>query len=1322
MRTSATQQPGKKLDIKSLISCAMGQFREWCHAFRDAVSEQSTRKVTIRLFAGDALQFCRTLHHCALTSSTTASLYLSPWALEEVVLDGGDYGPEQAPTTFDVIDTSNIMDHVGLLNLLIVVTPLLSHRSSSILYTEALLVKGKDAQRSFVQRLCASIPAMSLLIGIAPLAYLSEFTTHSNTHELMASTFFDGRQYHERVAWKIPYLGDAVAVSQHQCRIHPSWDPSQLARLLFDVYYHMFIDEDTAQKLKNLATHSLGDSIMHYHRSTFVAFLALVKSRTDTDWTPVMESIFDHLHTDRRLILGTNGYQELCCQLHVQNVYSIEMFQPGGGIPINRSIGKFRGWLQVPPVICVVLKVPRSKLKILEDMSSDKIGSPMLDCHIYGPASGDNFFSTIQFSFGTFSTSGAGCETRGVIEEDATGWSGMSSLIVSFWVPSHILVAKPPSSIVNVSLAVHPTPAAAIALSRQLGLRLTLHSASLTDDSVCVLTERPLRINAVPPPSVSSHVASVHSEQKVFVALSQLQAITMAMKWNDVEVSQLDTPKAEQVIVPLFEPYGSGGFSTARFPMLLSNVGSPATWNVHTVHLDNLPVMSQQAAKSEWIRTHLLLSLSDRERRLQNTGTEQTKGPLLDMKESILSIFQDLIEKDGPRIFGLQALETGIYTIIFFNKFCHDLASNTILADCVVLPLSPEGLDVYGQHLANKTLNGQMNIIPTLPAETLLWKHILPVLTERCRTWSHKPTCDYQRAGKIPISTDLECISLCSCGAGHDLGSFNEVPAWKAFAPYATRAVISPLFAVSYIEEVTGVLKDFKNGASGRSSAQVSENTAHPSPHLCAQCGAGAAVGKALLLCSRCKGVRYCGKVFANSLIVMAPLSLLVTALAAISTQAYEIRERAPITSDALTTEVLPQAQFTMPFSGRIARSKSKQEALRSARNRSSSYTTVLAGGLSDQEYLTDISIGGQDFKVLVDTGSSNTWLAEKDFKCTNLTGYLEPQSTCAFGPLYDPKSSTTYTPDPNQNFKISYGDGAHLTGTVAFETITVGGMTVKRQEMGVVNNAAWEGDTVSSGLIGLAYPGATSVYNGTNPNKDGPANYAPYNPLFNTALAEGVIKKPYFSVALNRGASPANENSTYDPNMGYLAFGGIAPLNTTGNAVTVPVRRTNFSPAGNKTDYYFYTVDIDSYIFPGSNATGLGLTGSGKQAILDTGTTVNWVPTELAKAYNAQFEPPATYDEDQGYYFVQCNATVPEFDVVIGGKTFTIDARDQILRWLWNTNESGEELCISGTQDGGDPSDPTTIYIMGGVFLHNVVTTFNVKNNVVTVTQREAY
>jgi len=268
-----------------------------------------------------------------------------------------------------------------------------------------------------------------------------------------------------------------------------------------------------------------------------------------------------------------------------------------------------------------------------------------------------------------------------------------------------------------------------------------------------------------------------------------------------------------------------------------------------------------------------------------------------------------------------------------------------------------------------------------------------------------------------------------------------------------------------------------------------------------------------------------------------------------------------------------------------------------------------------------------------------------------------------------------------------------------------------------VVNSAAWEGDTVNSGLMGLAYPGLTSVYKGNNVSKDGPNTVSNYNPVFHTAIAEGVVTNPYFSVALNRGSFAAMENSTYDPNLGYLAFGGIANVTTTGSAVTVPVQGTTFAPDGNGTGYFFYTVDIDSYIFPGSGAK---LTGAGKQAILDTGTTLNYVPTALAKAYNEKFVPAAKFSKAEDTYYVACNATVPSFEVVIGGKTFTVDAKDQILPS--GTNEKGEEVCISGTQDGGDPSDPDTVYIMGDVFLHNVVSTFNVKKNTITLTQRAAY
>ena len=87
--------------------------------------------------------------------------------------------------------------------------------------------------------------------------------------------------------------------------------------------------------------------------------------------------------------------------------------------------------------------------------------------------------------------------------------------------------------------------------------------------------------------------------------------------------------------------------------------------------------------------------------------------------------------------------------------------------------------------------------------------------------------------------------------------------------------------------------------------------------------------------------------------------------------------------------------------------------------------------------------------------------------------------------------------------------------------------MTVTKQKFGLVNKAAWGGDGVNTvcathrlsqmvlslmglqGLLGLAYPGLTSVYNGTDPDNDSPGNVDLYSPLFFTAMSEKVVSNP---------------------------------------------------------------------------------------------------------------------------------------------------------------------------------------------------------------------
>ncbi|KAJ7780230.1 acid protease [Mycena maculata] len=384
----------------------------------------------------------------------------------------------------------------------------------------------------------------------------------------------------------------------------------------------------------------------------------------------------------------------------------------------------------------------------------------------------------------------------------------------------------------------------------------------------------------------------------------------------------------------------------------------------------------------------------------------------------------------------------------------------------------------------------------------------------------------------------------------------------------------------------------------------------------------------------------------------------------------------------------------------------------------STNNTAVLAGSDLDQEYLTNITVGGQTFPVIVDTGSSDTWLIKKGFKCFNLTGTPETEETCAFGSAgFDTAASKTFKSFPKVSFNISYGDGEFLSGGVGFDTVSAGGVTVTQQEIGTPDLAAWNGDGVNSGLLGLAYSGLTSVFNTTDPTKASNANHIPYDPFFFTAVKQGVVTNPFFSIALDRPAS-LTVNVTVDPNLGYVAFGGMPPVALDKTAVTVPIQgysATTGDPSTTNAVYFYYTLDVAGYVFSGSTSVET----ANNNTILDTGTTLNYFPTKVAKAYNAGFVPKAKYNEDEGLYYVDCDATPPAFSVNLGGKLFPIDARDQILDA--GTDDAGKVLCISGTQDGGADT-AENVFILGDVFLHNIVPTFNIKTNELTITRRAKY
>ncbi|KAH8650008.1 aspartic peptidase domain-containing protein [Xylariales sp. PMI_506] len=417
--------------------------------------------------------------------------------------------------------------------------------------------------------------------------------------------------------------------------------------------------------------------------------------------------------------------------------------------------------------------------------------------------------------------------------------------------------------------------------------------------------------------------------------------------------------------------------------------------------------------------------------------------------------------------------------------------------------------------------------------------------------------------------------------------------------------------------------------------------------------------------------------------------TILVAQAAAVSTT-FRASSRALSATRAASPDVATSnyVQVRRSTSSSSSRRKAYTKALLRGPGADGVYTTPAGvealDDLFSEEYVGPISFGDQSFEVIFDTGSSDTWLVQSGFQCVDDEGNDQDEADCYFGPPFN--GTFAYGEIPDINFNIEYGDGEFLTGVFGYEDVTIAGITVQKQQVALVNYAYWYGDNETSGLTGLAYPYLTSAYSGTNASEDTGADFVEYDPLF-TTMVEQNLSAPYFSLALSRNSPD-----------GYIAFGGLPPVEHEGDFASSPILLLDINePYENISQYAFYTIIPDAYVLANVSTSAAGI-----PVIVDSGTTLLYLPTNIAEPVLNAYDPPAIYIDDEGAYFVPCNATAPEFGITIGGKTFTVSAEDLIYQDIIDT-PSG--LCLAGIVDGGTEGS----FIFGDTFLNNVISVFDV-------------
>jgi hypothetical protein len=883
-------------NVRKTVSAAKLQFNNWCTAFQQFVkaSNTNTGRITIRFAVADPLALCHALQQRTDPSHfETLANHSSPWSGKQLILDSDDFTATAnipSPLTFNVIETSCLVNHVGSVNVLVATVPLLQSSPASSINMDSTNRPWSEETSLLRHLLCGNTTFMCHLLGVAPLPFLTGTSTRGLVQDLPTLYDFSGERPasgFSRIVWKIPTSGDPLAVQPMMV----SMTPENFAKLLSAIYTEMFADEEYFTRMGTRKS-----VIDKYTMGNFVALLAFIKRRIVVDWKPALSEFIRHRSPyDAEL-------NDLLTAFYFFGVQTFPFVQTVDIPPALRNQESAerhtRGILSLPnppPVTCIVLSVPRRCLLPISEKCFNELTE--LDCifdlRLRSPnRSTGGIYSSFLPIFGTLlvDTDGQSCQ----IDRDEKGWHGSCDLHVCLCLPSNELLLEDSPGEIQVSLHLSSNRKSRGAFRAQYGPQLEIFKATLFDDNVHLVKSIP----GHPVPSTSSiipdppnHTTSsdgtvsfsqpalgvengnptfttritplTDTDREALISGSQVTAehtspcvITVSYSSTNhvcrfpypVNGRECTIRVARQsgwieVSTPLYVPEkADGGYSKAISPLALE----PATntfcsWNLPTINFNRLSRIDCSTKKTAgWLERHFAHTFSDREC-LQLQQGDPNKRLLTKFKVALCALFRNVtgLSKEEGRVLGITVGH--VPQLLFFVTGVYmDPASHNIVVEAYCCHVTPEHRAKRANSPEDKKF--AVDAVDVSLEELEMWKKSLPAMAERCRDWKHSDKCEY--------SEGISNACLCSCGQGKVNEEFLEVKEWEEFVPNVCRVAMSPLFPAPFVEQT----RKQSLVAYDEAMEQVKEDLAETK--ACVACAGSGKTKK----CGRCEKVYYCGK------------------------------------------------------------------------------------------------------------------------------------------------------------------------------------------------------------------------------------------------------------------------------------------------------------------------------------------------------------------------------------------------------------------------------------------------------------------------------
>ena len=303
-----------------------------------------------------------------------------------------------------------------------------------------------------------------------------------------------------------------------------------------------------------------------------------------------------------------------------------------------------------------------------------------------------------------------------------------------------------------------------------------------------------------------------------------------------------------------------------------------------------------------------------------------------------------------------------------------------------------------------------------------------------------------------------------------------------------------------------------------------------------------------------------------------------------------------------------------------------------------------------DDEYTALVSIGGKDFHLDFDTGSSDLWLYSNELPADQQDRH----------DVYTPTSSSKIL--EGNTWAIKYGDGSSASGDVYTEDVSIGAATVIGQAIELAANIStqFQNDFNNDGLLGLAF--------------DSLNNVAPNQQKTFFSNVKDSLAEPLFTADLRH-----QEPGSYD-------FGFVNSSKYAGELVYLPADLSRG----------FWGIGQTGYQVGGD---GSSLTAASAGAIVDSGTTLLLMSGDVVTAYYSQVAG-AQNSTSQGGFIFPCDSKLPDLFIGFQGYTARVDAQ------YLNFSAAGQAgMCYGGLQ-ASIPGSRLEV-ILGDIFLKSVFTVF---------------